>query len=548
MSFFSRFRTGLALPSITVALTPARAFTSRLRRRYLERYHGRYRFPVLLFAIDMTVVGLVLAIFGVGVWYAAWKPEPDSGLRLVFSAPPIVTATTLALEAKVFVQDGKTHPNVHVRWVLPPGVQVLSASPSLDDRQEAILGDLAPQDERTARLTVRVLTPPGFLRFGFQVRSNDELFSGSEVRPIVGSALHLEEKIVPVRSVGSSRILVLHNNGDTSLDCASVRASQAGLGSFAEVLVGSSGGPGSLYAAFDEVAAHDQRIFLLSASSASSVGVFCGDVEVERLTLAPALPLSSSAVGLTTFPSTPGQETVAQITATQPIQLFVYHPLLRDAEQGFRIFDIASGTTRLVLPLDAAKPVLRRPGTGPAWFALPVRRATDGYEVLGDVSVAPLTTPFRMSTEARYYATSGGQIGAGPLPPQVGETTRYWVQWKLAPTDADLSNVVVRSKLPVGVTWTGNSALPNGGEFTQEGEELVWRLPFLPSSLTDTVATFELALTPAAHMRGKTPLLLEISTAAVLENRSGITIQAKANSVDTSLLNDERAKGKGIVR
>lgn len=546
MSFFSRLRSGLALPSITVAFTPARALTSHARRRYHERYLGRYRFPALLFAIDLSVVALVLTIVGIGLWFAFWRPQPETGLRLVFSAPPIKTATTIAFEAKLSVQDERIHPNVRLRWVLPVGTEIVNSVPVVDTKYETLLGDIHPGEEKVARIAVRLFAPPGSVRLGFQVRSGDELLSGNEVRPIVGSALHLEEIASPIRSATDEHLFVLRNEGNTALDCAHIHTVGAGLGLGRDVLTGASGGMGDLQLFFDAIPSHDERLFSLHLSSSQDVSLLCGATELQRLKiLGPEPVLSLPRVSIEVTPSTPGQVTQATIVSPEPLQVLVYHPFLREADRGFRWFDVAAGTTTLTLPLeegssyDAAKKY---------WLLWPMRRVTGGREALDRVYDAPITTPFVLNTEARYYAASGGQIGAGSLPPRVGQATRYWVQWKLAPVTSDLSNVVLRATLPSTVRSTGKYALLSGGEIHQDGADIVWSTPFLSATQQETTVAFEVSLEPTTALRGMMPHLLETTRAQAMENRSGVTIHAQADAVDTSLLNDARANGKGIVR
>lgn len=544
-SFLSRLRTGLALPGITVAFTPARAATSHLRRRYHERYKGRYRFPALLFAIDLSIIVLVLGIVATSIWFSLWKPLPESGLRLVFSAPPITTATTIAFEADVSVQDQKSHPDVRLRWILPPGTEIITASPPVDTRREALLGDVHPGEKRVARLAVRMMAPRGSVRIGFQLRSGNELLSGEEVRPIIGSALHLEPVLKSTAAAPDFDVYVLKNLGNSSIDCAQVQtdASFPTRADAQAVYNNVSGGR----AVFDTIGPHESR-FLSIQRSPGAIRVLCGAVELEQaeITNLPK-PTNIDAITLDVGPSTPGQETVIPITSAEPLRVLVHHPLLQNATDGFRWFDVGVGDTRLTLPLDKGKHVTLLPDRIPTWRAWLVRSTPAGQELVA-FDEAPITTTFVLSSEARYYAASGGQIGAGPLPPEVGKTTRYWVQWKLEPTQSDLSNVEVKTTLPKGVTWTGQTALPNGGTLDEQDGVLTWRLPFLPATLESTTVAFEVALTPTTEMRNAIPTLLSETRVQAGENRSGAVLGASTKALDTSLPIDERARGKGSVR
>jgi hypothetical protein len=97
----------------------------------------------------------------------------------------------------------------------------------------------------------------------------------------------------------------------------------------------------------------------------------------------------------------------------------------------------------------------------------------------------------------RYYAATGDQLGIGPLPPRVGETTRYWVR---------LSSEAFRAHLVLGknVRFTGRKAANN---------------------------IFEIELTPDASQKGSVPVLIE-----------------SAAGIDTNIPNDQIGKGNGKVR
>lgn len=543
----SRPRTGLVLPGVTVALTPARAVTSRLRRRYHERYRGRYRFPGLLFGIDALIIALVVTIFGIGVWLSLWQPQDQSGMRLVFSAPPIVTATTIAFEAKISVQDGRVHPNVRLRWVLPVGTEIVSSAPLVDMRNEVLIGDILPGEEMHARVAVRLFLPPGSARIGFQVRSGDELLSGEEVRPIAGSALHLEPVLNARRSSAGREIFSLKNSGNAVLDCAQVQTSGDISARFDAQAIYHYAFPGGSRAVFDAIGPGEERF--IPIYSPYNLRLLCKGVELERPVASDAWPTSWRDPMVADLPpSVPGQPTILTVTSTEPLRVLVYHPLLQGAENGRRWFDIPTGTHQISLPLDVGKKVqVLSDGRIPRWMVWLTRSTPEGIDLL-QVYDGVITTPLSIQTEARYYAASGGQIGAGPLPPQIGQATRYWIQWKIPPTETDLSKIEIKASLPTGVSFTGQKALPNGGEFVEEGNQLIWRLPFLAATNEDTTVAFEVSLTPTQEMRDRVPILLEAAQVTALENRSDVTINFRATSVDTSLPTDEKGKNQGWVK
>ncbi len=501
--------TGLALHGTTVALTSARALTSHLRRRYHLRYHGRYRFARLVFGFDLLVTGILIGLFLLSLALFLVKPSVPSTLNLSFFAPPLRSATPLAFEARVIARDGQAHAPVQLAWNLPPGTEILSATPPLDDTGTVELQALHTGETRIARLALRLFVPPGSVRIGFRLQSASEQTAGSEIRPVVGSGLRFEPMLRPTQSVEPVIPFVLAN--ETSLPIESVRLTAEGA-----MLEGSP------MLAFDRLEPFTTQIILARGNfeipmvlRAAAHGV---SLTSETITLHPATTFASTTLML--GPSTIGSETVVDVTAPTATTLLVFHPDLVSSTQGLRTFDLPSGSQHLILPLDPTRAV-----TADRWLAIPFRREGDGI-IAGPLATQIITTPFVFSTTARYYAATGGQIGVGPLPPRVGETTRFWAQWKLEPTTQDLSTFEARATLSSGAHLTGKTALPNGGTLLEERGSLVWRAPFLPATSEPMTAAFEIALTPTKEMRGKVIPLIGPTQATALENRSHILLHS----------------------
>jgi len=55
---------------------------------------------------------------------------------------------------------------------------------------------------------------------------------------------------------------------------------------------------------------------------------------------------------------------------------------------------------------------------------------------------------------ARYFSPEGDQLGRGPLPPEVGEVTKYWIFLSVDNNLNDVSDVSVMAYLPPNVEWT----------------------------------------------------------------------------------------------
>ncbi|MSR84935.1 hypothetical protein EXS71_00635 [Candidatus Uhrbacteria bacterium] len=533
-----RKRHDLATHSSHVALAPARALTSHLRRHYETRYRGRYPLAHIVFTIDMSLVALVLALIGVNI-YLATMPSPVSGVRLFVTAPPIQSAVPLSLEATIVSQDKDAHENLVLTWDLPPGSEILTASPALNEHRSVSLGSLPAGQTLTARVVVRLFVPPGEVRLGFRLQDmhagHEEHLTGEEIRPVVSSGLQVEPLLKPNAIASRSAIPFLIKN-ITNLPLEDVELMIEGG---AATFFGLTSLPlGTLEPFSSHVFLVDPRGSNLIRVRAVARGISLSTQTLPIKYTNSIFPIEK----LTLAPSTPGQDAELSLHSTTSTQLFVFHPLLKDAPDHVKIRDIAAGFQTLNLPLEPlTNQILYH------WLAVPFF-TQDGQMVLGPAVEQVVTTPFDFTAAARFYTSMGDQVGVGPLPPRVGQTTKYWINWKLDATRSDLSDFTVRATLPPGVTLTGRNALPQDGELRQQGEEITWRIPYLEANTAGTMASFEVALTPISVMRGHAAKLLGPTHVTAVETRNQVSLQADAPALDTNLIGDPKAEGQGVVK
>ena len=121
----------------------------------------------------------------------------------------------------------------------------------------------------------------------------------------------------------------------------------------------------------------------------------------------------------------------------------------------------------------------------------------------------PLATEVDFSNvEARYYTTDGDQLGRGPLPPQVGKTTKYWVFVKILNTTNALNTAVFNTSLPEGVEFTGKQSTSIGSQldYNAASRAITWKYDTLPAN-SQTGLYFEVAVTPKSGQIGQNILL-----------------------------------------
>lgn len=179
----------------------------------------------------------------------------------------------------------------------------------------------------------------------------------------------------------------------------------------------------------------------------------------------------------------------------------------------------------------------------------------DGQKVstntTGNTTETKLTSPIAISAFGRYYAPSGDQLGRGPLPPLVGETTKYWIFWNISGTTNDLSNVQIEADLGPGVTLTGRQSVSVGSAVQQSGNSVTWSTgsikPTLPTGSTIIGIAFEVAVTPSASMVDTSPKLIGVTQITAHDEFTGATVARSASAVTTYLSNDPLAVPYGKV-
>jgi len=142
----------------------------------------------------------------------------------------------------------------------------------------------------------------------------------------------------------------------------------------------------------------------------------------------------------------------------------------------------------------------------------------------------------------------------GPLPPKVNEKTTYTVVWQIKNYWNMLDKVKVKSCLPKNVKPTGK-IFPEDAKFTYDSQsgEVLWNIgkieAFQGIKNAPLTLAFQIEFTPTPEQKGKTPLLIEEAEIIGEDTWTSEILQEKANSVDTTLPDDETVKREqGIVQ
>ena len=174
------------------------------------------------------------------------------------------------------------------------------------------------------------------------------------------------------------------------------------------------------------------------------------------------------------------------------------------------------------------------------------------WEIKGNKIELPIKTSLRLKSGARYYDDEHIPLGQGPLPPQVGEETRFSIFWRIKNTTNPIKNIFVKTKLPDNVIWTGQTKTTHGLILYQEdGQEISWQIPELsiyqggPYSLVE--AQFEVKIIPEESQLKQMLFLTEDIFLTAEDQLTNDLIFDKTNALDTNLEDDPWGKNQGVV-
>lgn len=176
-----------------------------------------------------------------------------------------------------------------------------------------------------------------------------------------------------------------------------------------------------------------------------------------------------------------------------------------------------------------------------------------GTKVNRTIQIVPmlfkLKTDAKLSAEARYFSEEGAPIGSGPLPPKVGEATRYRIFWNIDKRVHSLKDLSVKSVLPRNVNFVSITT-STAGELVYDNNTrtVSWSLNRLPEEIQNAQMEFEIELTPVTSDSGKFVDLIGDASLQAFDEIIKENILQIFKALNTDLQNDEGAVGKGVVR
>lgn len=159
----------------------------------------------------------------------------------------------------------------------------------------------------------------------------------------------------------------------------------------------------------------------------------------------------------------------------------------------------------------------------------------------------PLATEVDFSNiETRYYTTEGDQLGRGPLPPQVGKTTKYWVFVKILNTTNAINDAIFGTSLPEGIEFTGKQSTSIGPQldYNATSRAITWKYSTLPAN-SQTGLYFEVSVKPAGSQIGQNILLTNSLQFSATDNFTNKKFDFSHQPLNNVLNSNDSGHGAG---
>jgi hypothetical protein len=150
-----------------------------------------------------------------------------------------------------------------------------------------------------------------------------------------------------------------------------------------------------------------------------------------------------------------------------------------------------------------------------------------------------------VDAQALYRDASSGIANDGPLPPKVGESTKYTIHWIIRNYSTDVEDAKISSELPEDVEWTGivKSNLDSVPLYNEKNREIVWEIGEIKATKgildSPVEAIFQVEVTPDKGMVNKFHPLLSKTEAEAEDKFTGTTLKSSDISLNTSLIDDQ---------
>ncbi len=552
-------------------------------RKYLKARHEKYyKNSKFHLVADISFVSIIILLFVAYLLISFWRPRMNITLEAKALSDQVKSGNIESFELSYHANKAITDNSLAVK--LPDNFVLTSAEPAgiFDETANTFyLNDLEKGSNGKIKLTGLVLGEVGTKSdFGFTFNCA-ECFGGviqSLPYEIKGSVLDVSADIPNdvYRGVEFSGAVKVKNNGPKELTNLKVKINDSW-----QVKGGNE-------LALDKIASGEEKTitFLASIKSDKGTEAFSFDYYIN----ASNQSLKQGSVSHDLNIKTPNFKVFIEadkktISINDDVIYTVNYQNQEEVQLTNVKFNLASGNSNfkisnwsLVEPNDQVKnqggSLMLNGALDPekgGKFSVKVRyakaRAATDQEVYLDVnnsydlngqslnynsasSKTKLISQLKVKSGAYYYSSQGDQLGVGPLPPQVGMATNYWIFWELENSGNELENLTVSADVPDSAVWMDNKSLLAGTlRHAEVGGRVIWEVPTV-SAQTEKgqyKAGFSLGVIPSTEDIGKTLSLLKNVKYSAFDKFTGQEVSGTLKNLSTSLDADILSSGKGEV-
>lgn len=168
--------------------------------------------------------------------------------------------------------------------------------------------------------------------------------------------------------------------------------------------------------------------------------------------------------------------------------------------------------------------------------------AAENQDNRGNTIINKINSDLKLSEQVRYFNDDNIAVGAGPLPPKVGEATSFKVYWVLTNNLHELKDLRVETVLPDYVSWSGKNRASAGTiNYDSETRKVTWQIGRLPITAYKLDGEFNISFIPAEAQRNQIVVLLPGTTAQAVDAETEAAIGKSSKAKTTKLEDDEIA-------
>ncbi|MCX6780205.1 MAG: hypothetical protein NT034_03430, partial [Candidatus Magasanikbacteria bacterium] len=172
--------------------------------------------------------------------------------------------------------------------------------------------------------------------------------------------------------------------------------------------------------------------------------------------------------------------------------------------------------------------------------------ASQKFEVNGQSDFIPVATELSLSPSVRYYSDDGDQLGRGPLPPTIGQTTKYWIFVQVNNTTNPIKDASLNVTLNYNASFTGKQSVTIGPALIHNNGNVSWSYRELPAH-SQAGWYFEVAVTPTTEQIGQNINLVNSIKFTATDKTTGKNFTLQRSGLNNILVPADIGNQKGSL-